>query len=75
MAAFPAVKNFSNPLMKLPALASVLACAALVCACEKQDYAETRAFTHHGEHGASHGGHGEAAHGAAPAAAEKPAQH
>lgn len=31
------------------------ALAVLICSCDKQSYSETRPFTHHGEHGASHG--------------------
>lgn len=65
--------------MKVILLASVLTLAFLTGACEKQSYSETRAFTHHGQHG------GEATDthkpaGAPPvtpgaAAAEKPAGH
>ena len=68
--------------MKVAALAAVLAIAFLTGACEKQSYADTRTFTHHGEHAGS--GHEatshDAAHGAtapteAGAAEQKPASH
>lgn len=65
--------------MKVILLVSVLTLAFLTGACEKQSYAETRAFTHHGKHaGEGSGTHAtETPAGATQAkpAAEKPAAH
>ncbi len=36
-------------------VATLLAIACLTGACERQDYKDTRQFTHHGEHAAAHG--------------------